>query len=110
VVAGAADLGVLALLFNQLGREDLERFVEVTIGPVIAYDADRGTELVDTLAGYFAAGGNVTRAAAALHVHVNTLYQRCDRIAELLSPTWQEPDQALRIQLALQVRRVQAAL
>ena len=56
------------------------------------------------------AGGNLARAAEALHVHVNTLYQRGERIARLLSPRWREPDEALQLHLALQVRRLQAAL
>ncbi|WP_083441575.1 helix-turn-helix domain-containing protein [Nitriliruptor alkaliphilus] len=109
-VARAADLGVFALLFNRLGREELERFVVATIGPVLDHDEARGTELTATLEAYFDAGGNLVRAAEALHVHVNTLYQRGERIARLLSPSWREPDEALQLHLALQVRRLQAAL
>lgn len=105
-IASPSDLGVFSLLFNQVDNADLGRFVEQAIGPVLAYDDARGTELVPTLEAYFAAAGNVTQAAAALHVHVNTLYQRCERISSLLTPRWQDPQEALRIQLALQVHRV----
>jgi sugar diacid utilization regulator len=109
-VVGAADLGVFALLFNQLGRDELERFVDTTIGPVLAYDEARGSDLVGTLEAYFDAGGNLARAATELHVHVNTLYQRCERISSLLSPGWRDPGEALQIQLALQTRRLRVAL
>jgi sugar diacid utilization regulator len=107
-LATAADLGVFALLFNQSGRADLERFVDSTLGVVLAYDEERGTQLTRTLDAYFDAGGNLTKAAQRLHVHVNTVYQRCERISALLSPDWQEPGVALRIHLALQIRRLRA--
>jgi sugar diacid utilization regulator len=109
-LATAADLGVFALLFNQTGREDLDRFLEATLGPVLAYDEERGTQLTQTLESYFDAGGNLTKAAQRLHVHVNTLYQRCERISALLSQDWQEPGEALRIHLALQVRRLRTVV
>jgi DNA-binding PucR family transcriptional regulator len=38
-----------------------------------------------------------------LHVHVNTVVQRLDRIAGLLGADWQQPDRALEIQLALRL-------
>ncbi|MBW3659244.1 MAG: GAF domain-containing protein [Actinobacteria bacterium] len=109
-LATAPDLGVFALLFNQSGREDLDRFVTGALGPVLAYDEERGSELTRTLEAYFEAGGNLTRAAQRLHVHVNTLYQRCERISSLLGVDWQDPAEALRIHLALQVRRLQVAV
>ena len=48
------------------------------------------------------------RAAAALHVHVNTVAQRLERIGTLLGAGWQEPDRALEIQLALRLHRLGA--
>ena len=47
-----------------------------TIGPVVDYDARRGTALVKTLEAYFGTGGSLSRAAEVLHVHVNTVTQR----------------------------------
>ncbi|OLT19324.1 hypothetical protein BJF78_11315 [Pseudonocardia sp. CNS-139] len=73
-------------------------------GPVTAYDARRGTDLLGTLAAYFTAGGSPSRAAAALHVHVNTVAQRLERVAALLGPDWHEPARALELQLALHLR------
>jgi GAF domain-containing protein len=109
-VAAAADLGVFALLLNQLGRDELDHFVTTTVGPILAYDEARGSDLTGTLEAYFDAGGNLARAAEELHVHVNTLYQRCERLSALLTPRWREPDEALSIQLALQIRRLRTAL
>lgn len=105
-VATETSLGVLALLLNHIEGHDVRRFVEVAIGPLQAYDRDRGTDLVGTLRAWFASGGNMTRAAETLHVHVNTAYQRCARISELLGEGWQDPGEALRLHLALEIDRL----
>jgi len=42
----------------------------------------------------------------ALHVHVNTVTQRLDRIAQLLGPDWNCPERALELQLALRLHRL----
>jgi DNA-binding PucR family transcriptional regulator len=73
---------------------------------VLDYDARRAASLVKTLEAYFAAGGSPGRAAEALHVHVNTVTQRLDRIARLLGEGWHTPSQALDLQLALRLHRL----
>ncbi|NEE03000.1 GAF domain-containing protein [Phytoactinopolyspora halotolerans] len=95
------ELGFVGLLLAE--SRSLESFVADAIGPLIDYDAERGTTLVETLAAYFAAGGSLTRAKATLHVHVNTVSQRLERISQLLGTEWQQPDRALELQLALRV-------
>ncbi|HUR01429.1 MAG TPA: helix-turn-helix domain-containing protein, partial [Nonomuraea sp.] len=36
--------------------------------------------------------------------HANTLYQRLDRVTELLGVDWRDPDRVLQLQLALTLR------
>jgi DNA-binding PucR family transcriptional regulator len=74
------------------------------LGPVTNYDERRGTDLVGTLSAYFAAGSSPRHAANRLHLHVNTVSQRLERVSALLGDTWQRPDRALEIQLALRLR------
>jgi sugar diacid utilization regulator len=100
------ELGVYGLLLGQAGRDELARLVERTLGPVLRYDAQRGSDLLGTLEAFFATGGGIARTAADLYVHVNTLYQRLERIGRLLGPSWRESDRALEIQLALKVHRL----
>ncbi|WP_230878364.1 helix-turn-helix domain-containing protein [Planomonospora sp. ID67723] len=102
--AGAAELGFVGLLVGD-GR-DIEAFLGSAIGPVVDYDARRGTALIRTLTAYFGAGGSLSRTADALHIHVNTVTQRLDRISQLLGAGWQEPERALEIQLALRLHRL----
>jgi DNA-binding PucR family transcriptional regulator len=72
---------------------------------VLEYDARRGTELVATLDRYFASGGSLARTRETLHVHVNTVAQRLERIGRLLGEDWNAPDRALEVQLALKLHR-----
>ena len=59
-----------------------------------------------TLRAYFECGTNLTRAKEVLHVHVNTVVQRLDRIASLLGADWQTPNRALEIQIALRLQQL----
>jgi DNA-binding PucR family transcriptional regulator len=104
--ATAEDLGVYALLFSDVGRERIEEFVRETIGPVQEWDNNGPGHLVTTLEAYFEQGGQTGRLAEALYVHVNTLYQRLDRIDRLLSPDWRRGEQALQVHLAVRLARL----
>ncbi len=99
-----AGLGFLGVLLGD--RADLDGFVRRYLGPVLAYDQQRGTELVRTLDAYYAQGASLSRAKDALHVHVNTVVQRLDRVAQLLGADWNDPTSALELQLALRLHRL----
>ncbi|MER5203451.1 GAF domain-containing protein [Streptomyces sp. NPDC002825] len=106
--AAAEDLGFLGLLLAD-GR-DIDGFVGRTIGQVVDYDLRRGTDLVRTLDAYFASGMSPARTKDELHVHVNTVAQRLERVGRLLGPDWQSPARALEIQLALRLHAMAAAV
>jgi GAF domain-containing protein/sugar diacid utilization regulator len=103
--ASRADLGFVGMLLGS-GREDIDGYVQGVLGPVLDYDARRGTVLRQTLEAYFGSGGSPARAAEVLHVHVNTVAQRLERLGSLLGDGWQRPERALEIQLALRLRRL----
>ncbi|MGV9289184.1 helix-turn-helix domain-containing protein [Streptomyces sp. NPDC003719] len=104
--AAAEDFGFLGLLLA--GDRDIAGFVDRTIGQVVAYDERRGTELLRTLDAYFACGMSPARTKDELHVHVNTVAQRLERVARLLGDDWQSPARTLEIQLALRLHRLSA--
>ncbi|MFJ2768643.1 helix-turn-helix domain-containing protein [Streptomyces sp. NPDC087300] len=102
--AALADLGFVGLLIGE--RADLGGYVRATLGPLIDYDAERGTELVRTLEAYFGQDRSLTRAKTALHVHVNTVVQRLERVARILGDDWNTPARTLELQLALRLHRL----
>ncbi|MEU0145752.1 helix-turn-helix domain-containing protein [Streptomyces sp. NPDC006288] len=95
------ELGFLGVVLGN--AKDVDGFVTAVLGPLLRYDERRGTHLVRTLRAYFGAGGSLIRAKDELHVHVNTVVQRLDRIQVLLGRDWNEPDRALELQLALRL-------
>ena len=105
--ASAAALGFAGLVVGS--EPDVASYVRRVLGPVSDYDEQRGTDLVKTLEAYFAAGASPRHAAGSLHVHVNTVSQRLERVASLLGPDWQQPDHVLELQLALRLRRLMGA-
>ncbi|WP_405833233.1 helix-turn-helix domain-containing protein [Streptomyces sp. NBC_01176] len=105
--AAAEDFGFLGLLLA--GDRDISGFVGRTIGRVVAYDQQRGTDLLRTLDAYFACGMSPARTKDDLHVHVNTVAQRLERVGRLLGEDWQSPARVLEIQLALRLHRLSTA-
>ncbi|MFI1952468.1 helix-turn-helix domain-containing protein [Streptomyces xinghaiensis] len=106
--ATAEDFGFLGLLLAD--SWDVASFVRRTIGPVTDYDARRGTELVRTMEAYFACGMSPARTKDELHVHVNTVAQRLERVGRLLGAGWHSPSGALEVQLALRLHRLAGAI
>ncbi|WP_432543672.1 helix-turn-helix domain-containing protein [Kineococcus sp. SYSU DK002] len=84
---------------GRTARTIVERF----LGPVVAYDERRGTQLADTLWHYFSGGELLAPAARALHVHPNTVRQRLDRVDELLGPQWRGPEGRFNTQFAVRL-------
>jgi DNA-binding PucR family transcriptional regulator len=106
--ASREELGVYGLLLSASGQGEVDRFVSRTVGPLLDYDRDRGSELVRTLLAYYGSGGSLTRTAQELFVHVNTLYQRLERVTQLLGNGWRSGDGALQVHLALQLNGARA--
>ncbi|MFJ3923300.1 helix-turn-helix domain-containing protein [Streptomyces sp. NPDC090022] len=102
--AALPDLGFVGVLLGD--RTDIHGYVTRVLGPVIDYDTARGTELLRTLDAYYAQGGSLSLAKDALHVHVNTVAQRLERVALLLGRDWNAPGRALENQLALRLHRL----
>lgn len=105
-VSDAAGLGLARLLLGHNGPAELDAFIERLIGPVLSYDARRGTGLVDTLEAWFAAGGRPVETAKRLQVHPNTVGQRLDRVTTLLGDHWRDPTHSLDLQLAVRLWRL----
>lgn len=102
--AAAAEIGFVGLVLSD--QPDVAGFVDAQLGPIVDYDNRRGTELVSTLRTYFASNGNLAKTKDALHVHVNTVAQRLDRISRLIGDDWQTPERMLELQLALRLHQL----
>ena len=100
------DLGILYWL-HQLPPDVQEEnpYLEY-IHRLAAYDRERKADLVLTLETYLDHGSSLVDAAAALHIHRNTLMHRLERIEELLSVDLHQPDHRLNLHVALKSYRL----
>jgi sugar diacid utilization regulator len=98
-------LGFDEVLIDHIVRSSpaIERALDETLRPLVEYDRARQTHLVATLGAYVDAGFNVTKSAAALHVHPNSVVYRLHRIKELTAHDVHDPNELLV--LILSIRR-----
>ncbi|MBB1030233.1 PucR family transcriptional regulator, partial [Dietzia sp. SLG310A2-38A2] len=101
--AATEELGLYGLLFSEVDRGDVTQFIERNLGPIRSYDRDRGTALLETLSAWFAADASPSGTADRLYVHVNTVYQRLDRLDSVLGAGWRRGDSAMELRLALRM-------
>lgn len=85
-----------------------QRILDAALAPLREYDRAHRTELTATLAAYFDATMNVTRAARRLTVHPNTVVYRLRRIRELTGYDTGATDQLVTLYLALKLNDLRA--
>jgi hypothetical protein len=105
--AALPELGVLGMVLEDTTPDQVHRLLDRTLGPLLRYDRAHDSPLAETVERYFASGANPPATARELGVHVNTVYQRLDRVDAVLgSRSWREPAGALEMQIVLQLRRL----
>ncbi|MFD6156618.1 PucR family transcriptional regulator [Nocardia sp. NPDC060256] len=72
------------LVVESLAPAERNRLIATTIAPLIAWDTTHHSNLTRTLEVYLRHGASPTRCATALHIGRQSLYQRLDRIRDLL--------------------------
>ena len=107
---GDLKLYQLLLSLKERNLEQLGRFYEDTLGPLVEHDERKQSDLIRTLNGFFRANGNLAQAAKDLDVHRNTLVYRLDRISELTDLDMNDSDNRLILHLALKLERVLATI
>jgi purine catabolism regulator len=102
-VLSYGDLGVYALLCRLRDGEEMADFYEQTLAPLVLYDANHNTRLVQTLEAFFAHLGNVSQTAESLYLHRNSLLYRLERISEITGRDLNDEDDRFSLQLALRM-------
>lgn len=97
------ELDLDRLLFSA-PESERATFVESAIGPLLRYDAQHQTNLVETL-DVFLATRSVATAARSLYVHYNTLANRLQRQEQIIGSFRDDPERCLALGLAVRIRR-----
>jgi len=95
------DLGAAGPLLQFAEPAALRRYADRTLGPVIRYDADHGTDLLRTLRAYLDADLDRATTAELLVVHPNTVSQRLRRVESLTGLNLRSPRSVVEARTAL---------
>lgn len=69
-------------IYRKLNYDDIELLLE-NINPIIIYDKENGSDLIDTLFNLINNNNNVSKVADLMFLHRNTISQRIDKIKQL---------------------------
>lgn len=86
----------------------VDRFVAQTLGPLIEYDERRKGDLIRTIEAYFESDGSVKMAGQVLFAHPHTVTYRLKQVEKLTGWSLRDPEDKLRLQLALRAYRLSA--
>jgi DNA-binding PucR family transcriptional regulator len=73
------------------------------LGPLVEYDRAHASDLVHTLDTFLSCDASWTRCAKTLHIHVNTLRYRLQRVEQLTGRELDRFSDRVDLYLALQV-------
>jgi purine catabolism regulator len=97
------ELGIYRILSNEDVLPEIQQFFIETLGTIVAYDREKDAELLETLRVYYACGCNLKRVSEEMFTHYNTIIYRIQRIKEIGSIDFSNPDVSLNIHIALKI-------
>jgi sugar diacid utilization regulator len=102
------ETGAYRLLLPAMSEDpaELERFYAETVEPLVTYDEQYETDLVQTLETFLDADGNVAGTAARLFTHRHTIRYRLERVRDLTGLDVSSTDGREKLGLGLKAMRV----
>ena len=102
------DTGAYRLLLPAMSEDpaELQRFYAETVEPLVAYDEQYETDLVQTLETFLDCDGNVAGTAQRLFTHRHTIRYRLERVRELSGLDVGSTDGREKLGLGLKAMRV----
>lgn len=100
--------GAYRLLLPAMAEDpaELQRFYAETVEPLVSYDEQYETDLVQTVIAFLDADGNVAGTAARLFTHRHTIRYRLERVKELSGLDVGSTDGREKLSLGLKAMRV----
>jgi sugar diacid utilization regulator len=100
--------GAYRLLLPAMSEDpgELQRFYAETVEPLVAYDEQYETDLVQTLETFLECDGNVANTAARLFTHRHTIRYRLERVRDLSGLDVSSTDGREKLGLGLKAMRV----
>lgn len=102
------ETGAYRLLLPAMSEDpaELQRFYSETVEPLVAYDDQYETDLVQTVEAFLEADGNVAGTAQRLFTHRHTIRYRLERVRDLSGLDVGSTDGREKLSLGLKAMRV----
>ncbi|MTD46543.1 hypothetical protein GKE82_20185 [Conexibacter sp. W3-3-2] len=102
------ETGAYRLLLSAMSEDpaELQRFYAETVEPLVAYDEQYETDLVQTVEAFLEADGNVAGTAQRLFTHRHTIRYRLERVRDLSGLDVGSTDGREKLSLGLKAMRV----
>ena len=102
------ETGAYRLLLPAMSEDpgELQRFYAETVEPLVAYDEQYETDLVQTLETFLECDGNVANTAQRLFTHRHTIRYRLERVRDLSGLDVGSTDGREKLGLGLKAMRV----
>lgn len=97
------DLGIYRILSYKEIEGELKDFYMEVLEPLVTYDKEKNSQLVETLQEYFKSRGNLKRMSENMYTHYNTIIYRMQRIKEITEVDFDDYNNVLNMQIALKV-------
>ena len=104
-VIGSDDVASHVLLLAAVPDDVRRAYALRVLGAVVDNDVRTGTDLVATLRAFLGCSGSWARAAEELHLHVNTVRYRVERVEELIGRDLSRLEDRVDVFLALKFLR-----
>jgi purine catabolism regulator len=93
-------------LLRHVPVQMMAKYNDDLLYPLLQKDADYIAEMLRTLEAYFAQNGQINDTAKELYIHRNTVLYRLEKIGELLNLDLRNPNDLLKIKMALLFKRL----
>lgn len=102
------DCGIYEVFDSFAETKEAVAFVDKTLGPLIEYDLNNNTELVDTLEKILS-GSSLKDLSEQMFIHQKTISSRRQRIEKILLVSLESFDDRMRLGAAFQIKKLLAA-
>jgi purine catabolism regulator len=106
-ITAYGELGLFRLL-AQVGDDELRKFADETLGPLLRLNEPERSEMLRTLEALVEHDMNMAETARHLYYHYNTLRYRLTKLERLLGPFSTNTAVTIRVCVALQIMEMQS--
>ncbi len=100
------DLGIYRILSFEGLQPELNQFYREMLEPLVKYDKEKGTDLIETLKKYFECEGNLKEMSDELFIHYNTVVYRLQRIKDITGNDFEDYNDRLNLQISLKILEI----